>query len=227
MRATLTCNSPYIEILNNTVDYGHILPNEIYSPTKCFSFKVSETAPSIARNDLNGVRFHLTISRHGSSVHSIDTFSVDVYHPIYKITNQTIVSTSDGDLIPESEEEVLMKIKYKQIGKGRSNVILKVKPYKHDKTIMSCEVLSDTLWKFKLKSDYDTKKAIRVRMELYNNGLLEDSIPLASINSKTANDIENFILKPQKNSIQFVYTSNRINRRALNYISFRNKKWNL
>lgn len=115
VKATLSSNSPYIEFLNETVDYGTIQPNKTYCPlTERFSFKVSENAPTVARNDLDGVRFYLTITRDNSNVHSLDSFSVDIFRPQYKIVQQYIVNTTDGDLKPEAGEDVYVKTEYKK-----------------------------------------------------------------------------------------------------------------
>lgn len=101
--------------LQETVDYGTIQPNKTYCPlTERFSFKVSENAPTVARNDLDGVRFYLTITRDNSNVHSLDSFSVDIFRPQYKIVQQYIVNTTDGDLKPEAGEDVYVKTEYKK-----------------------------------------------------------------------------------------------------------------
>ena len=93
---------------------------------------------------------------------------------------------------------------------------MKVEPYKRDQTILSCEALSDTLWKFKLKNDYNEKLAIRATLKLYSNGLLTDSIKLAGINLMAPNESEKFIFRPKEKSIQIIYSSDLINNRPWN-----------
>ena len=63
---------------------------------------------------LNLYRTHVTITRDNSNVHSLDSFSVDIFRPQYKIVQQYIVNTTDGDLKPEAGEDVYVKTEYKK-----------------------------------------------------------------------------------------------------------------
>ena len=92
--ATLSSSSPYVTILNETVDYGTINAGQIKSGNGKFTVKISEDAPEATRNEWNAPCFYLMMKKDGTDIVDVDTFKVDLKHYKFRIANLSIASGS-------------------------------------------------------------------------------------------------------------------------------------
>lgn len=92
--ATLSSSSPYVTILNGTVDYGTINAGQIKSGNGKFTVKISEDAPEATRNEWNAPCFYLMMKKDGTDIVDVDTFKVDLKHYKFRIANLSIASGS-------------------------------------------------------------------------------------------------------------------------------------
>ena len=94
VKATLTSPSPYVEILNGTVNYGTINAGQARSGNGMFRVKISTDAPEVNRNEWNAPCFYLTMSKDGTGMIDVDTFKVDLKHYKFRIAHLSLSSNS-------------------------------------------------------------------------------------------------------------------------------------
>lgn len=116
VKAVLSCNSPDIRILNDTVTYGTIAANGNKVPVAKFVFKIDSLSAEYVKNDLNPVKFYLDIQEDAGS--RIESFNIDIFVPELELRNQRIVSTSNGDLQVGPNETVAFTIDLMNMGKA-------------------------------------------------------------------------------------------------------------
>lgn len=92
--ATLSSSSPYVTILNGTVDYGTIGAGQSKNGAEKFTVKISEDAPEATRNEWNAPCFYLMMKKDGTDIVDVDTFKVDLKHYKFRIANLSIASGS-------------------------------------------------------------------------------------------------------------------------------------
>ena len=91
---TLTSTSPYVEILNGTIDYGTINTGQAKSGNGMFRVKISTGAPEVTRNEWNAPCFYLTMKKDGTDMADVDTFKVDLKHYKFRIASLSLSSNS-------------------------------------------------------------------------------------------------------------------------------------
>ena len=74
--ATLSSPSPYVTILNGTVDYGTISAGQAKAGNGKFTVKISTDAPETTRNEWNAPCFYLMMKKDGTDIVDVDTFKV-------------------------------------------------------------------------------------------------------------------------------------------------------
>ena len=92
--ATLSSPSPYVTILNGTVDYGTISAGQAKAGNGKFTVKISTDAPETTRNEWNAPCFYLMMKKDGTDIVDVDTFKVDLKHYKFRIANLSIASGS-------------------------------------------------------------------------------------------------------------------------------------
>jgi hypothetical protein len=144
--ATLSCNSPYITILNNTSNFGTINTGTVKdSPTK-YIFEIDSNTPEILINDLDQIKFTLQITAvlDNTNYSFYDEFNIGVFASELELGNQTIVSTSDHDKIIEPGETVTINIDLFNNGKAQATNVRAVLMPNHSPYITSCSATPRT-----------------------------------------------------------------------------------
>ncbi len=118
--ATLSCSSPYINILNNQATLGALASG--VTTTGVFSYKIDSLAPERSTNDTIPVWFSLAINDVNNVVWK-DTFNIDIFKTQIKQGNKPIVYTSNSNLTIEANDTVRFNIELKNIGKSEASGI--------------------------------------------------------------------------------------------------------
>lgn len=202
IRATLSCNSPYIDIVHGTMEYMPIAPgSEGYGfdePT--FTFSVSPDAPEIHKNEWNAVCFYLTIVQEGTNIVDVDTFKVDLLQPKYKIISNKIVTTGDKDKIPEAGERVVVSTEFVNLRKvTAADVKWKITPI--DSTLVNMRYDESPSWTFYVADHYETGTPLRFFIQMFVNGSLHDSMTVNIVEPPIPIDSLNVDFIPDENSI--------------------------
>ena len=178
--ATLTCSSPYITIDNPTVEYGSLLKNSTGVGDEKFRIHVSEDAPEIMRNQWNAACFTLTTVETGFSITdkktSVDTFRVDIVSPRLRVASVKIVSTTDGDMIPEGGETVTFQYESVKLGNVSAvNEKWSIKP-KSGGVLITSPVIDQPRYSFTLGKSYVAGDPLEFLIKLSDGDVLQDSV---------------------------------------------------
>lgn len=129
--ATLSCNSPYINITSPQGSFGNIASGST-SASNQFYYVIRNDAPGknadgtskseCLANDKNPVTFTVTM-KDATNTTWTKNFNIDVLKDSLIQCSKTIVSTTNGDLIPQAGETVTMNIALENIGKAPTNGI--------------------------------------------------------------------------------------------------------
>lgn len=178
--ATLTCSSPYITIENPTVEYNSLLKNATGVGDEKFRIHVSKDAPEIMRNQWNAACFTLTTVETGYSIAdkktSVDTFRVDIVSPRLRVASVKIVSTTDGDMIPEGGETV--EFQYESVKLGNVSAVNEkwsIKP-KSGGVLITSPVVGQPRYRFTLGKSYAAGDPLEFLIKLSDGDVLQDSV---------------------------------------------------
>ncbi len=118
--AMLSCNSAYINILNDQASFDSIASGTV--STRHFSYRIDSLAPQISTNDTIPVRFCLAIHDVNNTLWK-DTFNIDIFNTEIKQGNKSIVYTSNNNLTIEANDTVRFNIDLKNIGNAQATGI--------------------------------------------------------------------------------------------------------
>jgi len=118
--AVLSCNSSYINISTNEAYFGNILSGD--TVTGRFEYSVDTLALEKSVNDQDPVTFTLEITD-GNNVVYTDEFNIDIFNSQIEQGNQTILSTTNGNLVIEGGESVTCNIDLTNLGGGQANLL--------------------------------------------------------------------------------------------------------
>ena len=113
---TLSCSSPYITITSSQASLGNITSGSTVT-SNLFNYTINKDAPEILSNSTSPVQFTVTMTD-GNNTTWTHKYNIDVFNDVPVQCNKTIVSTTDGDLIPEAGETVTMNIALQNLGKA-------------------------------------------------------------------------------------------------------------
>lgn len=220
--ATLSTNSPYIDIINSSVSYGNVNAGEIKGGmTNCFNISVHETAPEMPRNTSNGACFFLTMTKDGTNVIDVDTFRIDVLSPKLRISNINIMETEDGDLIPEQGEIVRMKLQHTRLGCPSDSLVIWRFRELDDYSDVTIE--NDSICELIVKPNYNNEDSIILKVYLYSGRILQDSMIINIAEAVPTIDTSQINLNPFENYINFNWS---IMGNAVGYNIYRSSEQN-
>ena len=198
--AELTTSSPYITITNNQVNYGNMLPNAEVPSSSPFVFNVSMLAPTVSREDFNATCFYLTVKDSCQNVVGIDTFKVDISCVKYRILGVHVRRTSDGDLIPEANEEIVMYTNIRKDNEGSGAPLIDIEKLGNTSNYIDTLIISNLYWRFKLSETYNGKKLLFF-VSLISNNQVQDTLSVTITKTPPAVNSTNFSWQPQLDGI--------------------------
>lgn len=221
--ATLSTNSPHIDILDNTIEFGNIAPGSTKCDLLATGFKVSvkDSAPELPRNTPGGICFFLTMTKDNTSVLDVDTFRIDVLSPKLRISNLKILDSDDGDLIPEDNETVLLKLQHVRLGHPSDSLV--------NWQVESLDnytgniITGDSICELMVRPFYDNEDSIMLKVALYSGRIFQDSmviniaealptIDISLINKNLFEDYINFNWETMGNAVGYnIYRSEEPN----------------
>lgn len=220
--ATLSTNSPYIDINNSTVGYGNVNTGEIKGGlANCFNVSVHETAPELPRNTSNGTCFFLTMTKNGTDIIDVDTFRIDVLSPKLKISNIKIIETEDGDLIPEQGEIVRMKLQHARLGCPSDSLVNW--RFREQDDYSDVTIVNDSICELIVKPNYNNGNSIMLAVYLYSGRILQDSMIINIAEAVPTIDTSQINLNPFENYINFNWS---IMGNAVGYNIYRSSEQN-
>ena len=198
--AELTTSSPYITITNNQVNYGNMLPNTEVPSSSPFVFNVSMLAPSVSREDFNATCFYLTMKDSCQNIVGVDTFKVDVSCIKYQILGVHIRRTSDGDLIPEANEEIVMYTNIRKDNEGSGAPLIDIEKLGNTSNYIDTLIISNLYWRFRLSETYNGKNLLFF-VSLISNNQVQDTLSVTITNENLAVNTAEFGWKPQLDGV--------------------------
>lgn len=198
--AELTTSSPYITITNNQVSYGNMLPNTEVPSSSPFVFNVSMLAPSVSREDFNATCFYLTMKDSCQNIVGVDTFKVDISCVKYRILGVHVRRTSDGDLIPEANEEIVMYTNIRKDNEGSGAPLIDIEKLGNTSNYIETLIISNLYWRFKLSETYNGKNLLFF-VSLISNNQVQDTLSVTITNENLAVNTAEFGWEPQLDGI--------------------------
>lgn len=176
--ATLSSSSPYITVTKPEVEYTNIGSNEVGFGKSSFEILVSEDAPEVMRNEWNAACLYLSIANTDSinnmSKIFADTVKIDLVSANMRISTVKILSTTDGDNIPEPGEIVTMGLdrfsEHGILGFPKWSVT----PISSDIENVSCP--SFGVYKIKVSNSYKLGAPLNLKVLLKDVSIKQDSI---------------------------------------------------
>lgn len=202
--------SSYITMINNNVTYQQILADSVAAPISnaTFSFKVSENAPEVARNEWNAACFHVAfIQKDGTT--DIDTFRIDICPVKIKIASHQVSSLNETGTLPKAGNTYLVRTRYANIGKIAGTPTLDVIPMGDAivDTIYYGHVNNFCFWKIKVDNSYVTDNPLKFKVALYHNNVLSDSMTVDLAEERAFVDISKISYEQSENSIALYWDS--------------------
>ena len=198
--AELTTSSPYITITNNQVNYGNMLPNTEVPSSSPFVFNVSMLAPSVSREDFNATCFYLTMKDSCQNIVGVDTFKVDVSCIKYQILGVHIRRTSDGDLIPEANEEIVMYTNIRKDNEGSGIPLIDIEKLGNTSNYIETLIINNLYWRFRLSETYNGKNLLFF-VSLISNNQVQDTLSVTITNENLAVNTAEFGWEPQLDGV--------------------------
>ena len=200
VRGILSSSSPYIIMMNDTVTFGTIPAGTSKGSSDVFTFRISPDAPESSSRDWNAICFYLTMLKDGTDVEDIDTIKVDTKMTRTRIVSNTIYSTTDGDMIPEPNERVSVRIMKESLATNPDTMYLSVTSLVPYATVKSERI---AMWSFNIDNSYVVGDPLTFKVVLYANNNPQDSTivnvaetmsSLSSANIHTQCNNENIVL---------------------------------
>lgn len=120
VNAIVSCNSSYVNILNNQASFGTIASGNVSIGQ--FLYRIDSLAPEKRSNDTIPVQFYLAI-RDVNNVLWKDTFNIDIFNSEIKQGNKSIVYISNNHATIAANDTVRFKIDLKNIGNAQATGI--------------------------------------------------------------------------------------------------------
>ena len=173
VRGILSSSSPYITMKNDSIAFGDIPGGISKEVSDVFTFSISSDAPESSARDWNAICFYLTMIKDDSDDVDIDTIRVDTRMTRSKIISNTIYSTSDGDLIPEPNERVSVRLGRVSLVTNPDTIYLSVTSMVPYATVKSERI---AMWSFNINSNYVVGDPLTFKLVLYANNYPQDSV---------------------------------------------------
>ena len=90
---TLSCNSSYITINNNSATYGNLASGN--TTTSSFSYTINKDAPQVLKNGNSPITFTLTL-KDANNVTYTDKFNIDILNDQIELGDKVILTTTNG-----------------------------------------------------------------------------------------------------------------------------------
>lgn len=200
VKATLTSPSPYVEILNGTVNYGTINAGQARSGNGMFRVKISTDAPEVNRNEWNAPCFYLTMSKDGTGMIDVDTFKVDLKHYKFRIAHLSL--SSNSLLKPGGYLE--MDLNVDNLG-DTTPLALSWDITPQDPSKATIKMVTSSTCVCNLTEDYIPGSSLTFDVRLYIGNILQDSVRWDVTEQAVPMDLAKVTSEPTSDAISFYW----------------------
>ena len=182
--ATISTESEYITLINNSAEYNSIAPNQTQALENAFSMKVADNVPDNTSNI-----FSITVVNGDDSY--VSNLSMKAYAPVFKVNNISITEV-EGNGNGRLDAGETAKLNFTFENKGHADAAL---------TAATLGLMSPYITLVESEVDYETVAAGETKTATYDISVSEDtpmgySCPLVfRVNSGNYSDVKDFAVK--------------------------------